>query len=73
MNITIIFCVAWNYEPRALRVREDFLLRVPTARIDLEKGGVGDFEIVIDGVKCFSKHKKGRFPTYEETIDLIAR
>ena len=69
MKISIEYCVQWNYEPRALRVR-DLLEERYNSNVDLVKSGGGVFEIIIDEKLAFSKKKEGRFPIDEELINL---
>jgi len=71
MKISIEYCVQWNYELSALRVR-DFLIKQNDAEVDLVKSGGGVFEITIDGNLAFSKKRMGRFPNDEELTDLAS-
>ncbi len=34
-------------------------------------GGVGQFDVVVDGTAIFSKHREGRFPSEEEIVETV--
>ena len=78
MKIDIHYCVQWNYEPRALSLREElmdkYLTEFDSFEINLIESSGGAFEVFVnDNLKVFSKLNIGRFPnsTYEitKTID----
>ena len=67
MKISIEYCMQWNYEPRALSLRDDlmdeFLTEFDTFEINLIESGGGVFEVVVnDHLQVFSKKQTGRFP-----------
>ena len=67
MEISIEYCMQWNYEPRALSLRDDlmdeFLTEFDTFEINLIESGGGVFEVVVnDHLQVFSKKQSGRFP-----------
>ena len=67
MKISIEYCVVWNYEPRALSLRDDlvetFQGRFDEFNIELIESGGGVFEIMVnDHLEVFSKKRIGRFP-----------
>ena len=67
MKISIEYCVVWNYEPRALSLRDDlvetFQGRFDEFNIELIESGGGVFEIMVNDVlEVFSKRRVGRFP-----------
>ena len=67
MKIDIEYCMQWNYEPRALSLRDDlmdeFLTEFDTFEINLIESGGGVFEVVVnDHLQVFSKKQSGRFP-----------
>ena len=68
MNIVIEYCVVWNYEPRALSLRDELFLLGTAA---LKPGARGAFEIIVDGVLLFSKLELDRFPNDGEIIQLL--
>ena len=72
MKISIEYCIEWNYQPRALRVREIVKERFKTD-IDLVASSGGVFEITIDDKLVFSKKKEGRFPTDNELMELVRK
>ena len=67
MKISIEYCMEWNYEPRALSLRDDlqveFQGRFNEFNIQLIKSGGGAFEIMVNNnLEVFSKKRVGRFP-----------
>ena len=67
MKISIEYCMEWNYEPRALSLRDDlveaFQSRFDDFNIKLIESGGGVFEIMVnDHLQVFSKKQVGRFP-----------
>ena len=67
MKINIEYCTQWNYEPRALSLRDDlmdeFLTDFDSFEINLIESGGGVFEIMVnDHLQVFSKKQTGRFP-----------
>ena len=67
MKIDIEYCMQWNYEPRALSLRDDlmdeFLTDFDSFEINLIESGGGVFEVVVDDhLQVFSKKQTGRFP-----------
>ena len=67
MKIDIEYCMQWNYEPRALSLRDDlmdeFLTDFDSFEINLIESGGGVFEIMVnDHLQVFSKKQTGRFP-----------
>ena len=65
MNISIKYCVQWNYKPEALRVRS-LLLEYEKIEVILLEGAGGVFEISKPDKMIFSKKLSGRFPTETE-------
>ena len=72
MKISIEYCAEWNYQPRALRVRDIVKERSKT-NIDLVASSGGVFEITVDDKLVFSKKKEDRFPTDNELIELVRK
>ncbi len=67
MKITIEYCMQWNYEPRALSLRDDlvesFQGKFDEFKVELVESGGGVFEIMVnDHLQVFSKKQVGRFP-----------
>ena len=60
MQIKIYYCVVWNYEPSAVSLAAE-LKESFEVEAELHSGERGDFEVVVDGKKIFSKKKN-----YEE-------
>ena len=78
MIITIEYCMQWNYEPRALSLRDDLIDEYSTTfdefKVELVQGSGGVFEVTVNNaLTVFSKRQVGRFPksSYEviKTID----
>ena len=67
MKIDIEYCMQWNYEPRALSLRDDlmdeFLTDFDSFEINLIESSGGVFEVFVnDNLQVFSKKQAGRFP-----------
>lgn len=67
MKITIEYCMQWNYEPRALSLRDDlmdeFLTDFDSFEINLVESSDGVFEVMVnDHLQVFSKKQLNRFP-----------
>ena len=67
MKISIEYCMEWNYEPRALSLRDDlvesFQDRFDEFNVELIESGGGVFEIMVNNhLQVFSKKQVGRFP-----------
>ena len=72
MNISIEYCMQWNYEPRALSLRDALNERFGYMAELIESGG-GVFEVTVNGDLIFSKKQLGRFPEHDEIINLVER
>ena len=73
MRLSIEYCNAWNYLPRAARMASDLLERYGNAISELKliPSGGGVYEIEKNGKLVFSKKQLNRFPDLEEIIQLI--
>ena len=65
MKISIEYCMEWNYEPRALSLRDDlveaFQGRFDEFNVELIESGGGVFEVwVNNALEVFSKRRVGR-------------
>ena len=65
MKISIEYCMEWNYEPRALSLRDDLVDEFSTMfdqfNVELIESGGGVFEVwVNDHLEVFSKRRIGR-------------
>ena len=65
MKISIEYCMEWNYEPRALSLRDDLVDKFSTMfdefNVELIESGAGVFEVwVNDTLEVFSKRRIGR-------------
>ena len=70
MTISIEYCTQWNYEPRALSLRDELMDNFGFSSELIESSG-GVFEIKANGHLIFSKKQLGRFPENEEILSLI--
>ena len=70
MEIKIFYCVVWNYEPSAVSLAAE-LKKSFEVESELISGERGDFEVVVDGKKVFSKKKLARFPEPGEMTKII--
>ena len=70
MKISIEYCSAWNYKPRASGLEAELKKSYDTdVALIASSGGV--YEITVDGNLIFSKKKLGRFPEDGEIQRLI--
>ena len=78
MKIEIHYCTSWNYQPKALSLRDELKNHYDGVfdefEIKLVEASGGAFEVYVnDSLKVFSKLNVGRFPnsTFEitKTID----
>ena len=74
LNISITYCVTWNYTARAAWTAQELLLKFAdfTAALSLIPGDGGAFEVEVNNEIVYSKHKEGRYPEVDELSDLIA-
>ena len=70
MDIRIEYCVVWNFEPKALSLRDD-LNEDFGYWAEIKSGARGSFEVVVSGQLIFSKLELDRFPNEGEIIKLI--
>ena len=73
MRVLIKYCVQWNYEPRALSLREELSSAFPDVMAGQVPGERGAFEVIVDDVLVFSKLELDRFPEEGEIVNLIQR
>ena len=70
MNISIEYCMQWNYEPKALSLRESIRKQFGIeAKLIKSSGGV--FEVTLNNSLIFSKKDLGRFPNSNEVEDIL--
>ena len=67
MKITIEYCMQWNYEPRALSLRDDLVDKFHKSfdkfEVELVESDGGVFEVMVnDHLQVFSKKQLNRFP-----------
>lgn len=68
-KIKIVYCVPCGHIARAEAMKKE-LERKGTA-VELVGGDKGIYDVYVDGVKVFSRHKEGRFPETEEILAEI--
>ena len=73
MKISIEYCMEWNYEPRALSLRDELLGLFDVEQVELIESSGGVFEITVNGDLIFSKKELGRFPNLNEITNLVER
>ena len=71
-QITIEYCIQWNYEPRALSLGAELSKEFGVVAKLIESGG-GVYEIVVNNNLIFSKKQLNRFPNTGEIVELIKR
>jgi len=71
MDISIEYCVVWNYKPRALSLGDELSNQFGDNIVKLKPGDRGAFEVFVNGQLIFSKLQTDRFPEHEEIISFI--
>ena len=71
MNISIEYCVVWNYEPRALSLGDELTYQFGYNIVVLKAGDRGAFEVFVNNQLIFSKLQLDRFPNEGEIKNLI--
>ena len=70
MKVSIEYCMQWNYEPKALSLRESIQKQFGIeAKLIKSSGGV--FEVTLNNSLIFSKKDLGRFPNENEIEDIL--
>jgi selenoprotein W-related protein len=72
-QITVEFCMQWNYAPRAASFAEKLIIhfRHDIEKFDLIPSSGGVFEVTVNGEKIYSKMDTGVFPEIEEMIKKV--
>ena len=70
MNISIEYCIEWNYEPRALSLRSSLDSKFGIIS-EMRPSSGGVFEVTLNGSLIFSKKQSGRFPNGGEIVTFI--
>ena len=75
MNISIEYCNAWNYLPRAASLATKILETYGNgvSGLQLIPSGGGVFEVTKNDHLVFSKKQEGRFPEIDEVFKLLAK
>ena len=71
MNISIEYCVVWNYEPRALSLGDELTNQFGNNIVVLKPGDRGAFEVFVNNQLIFSKLQLDRFPNDGEIVTFI--
>ena len=71
MNISIEYCVVWNYEPRALSLGDELTNQFGNNIVELKPGDRGGFEVYVNHQLIFSKLQLDRFPNEGEIVTFI--
>ena len=70
MDISIDYCMQWNYEPRAFSLRDELSNKFGINSQLIESGG-GAFEVKLNDQLIFSKLNENRFPNPGEVVKFI--
>ena len=70
MKISIEYCMQWNYEPKALSLRDKIKSKYGVDSKLISSGG-GVFEVMLNNSLIFSKKELGRFPNENEVEELL--
>ena len=75
MKITIKYCGQWGYKSKAQVVGDEILKEFPDAKVMLEVGSGGQFDVIYESRRyiLFTKDETNRFPEEGEIIKLIGR
>jgi selT/selW/selH-like putative selenoprotein len=60
-----------GYLAFALQLKKALVRHIPDVRVELREGPRSSFEIERDGVRIFSKLKKGRLPDFQRVVDEV--
>jgi len=73
MNVTIEYCVVWDYLPRATSLAAAIKKAHPKSTIDKKPGGKGDFVVKADGKLLWDKRNRNddRFPEPQEILSQL--
>lgn len=69
-QVTIQFCMQWNYAPKAASFAEELFthFRSQIEKMELIPASKGAFEVTINGQTIYSKLDTGVFPDSDEII-----
>ena len=75
MKITIKYCGQWGYKSKAQVVGDEILEVYPDAKVMLEVGSGGQFDVIYESRRyiLFTKDETNRFPEKGEIVKLIGR
>ena len=70
MDISIEYCMQWNYEPKAFSLKESIQRQFGVEAKLIESSG-GVFEVKLNNSLIFSKKDLGRFPNENEVENIL--
>ena len=72
-DISLEYCAAWNYLPRAVRAADELLGNYQHVINDMKliPSGGGRFELVVDGDLVYSKKATGRHANDGEVLQIF--
>lgn len=71
-EVTIAYCVVWNYYARAVRLKEELWEEFgDQVAVTLKKSTGGRFDVYLDEKLIFSKTESFRFPEIQDIIQKI--
>jgi selT/selW/selH-like putative selenoprotein len=73
IDIKIVYCRPCKFLDRALNLAKEILSYYEDARVTLEQGSRGIFDVYINGNLKFSRYQLGRFPEPQEVIEEIKK
>lgn len=74
-QITVEFCMQWNYAPKAASFAEELFTHFnrKIGKMELIPVSGGAFEVTVNGEKIYSKLDTGMFPDTDEIIEIISQ
>lgn len=70
-KVEIEYCVTCNYRPMAASLSLAIQSAVDIKPVLIHSMTSGAFEVIVDGIKVFSKTAEGRFPDHGEIIEKL--
>ncbi len=71
MEIKIVYCTLWNYEPKASSLEEEIKKVYKDVFVTLVEGSGGVFEVSLEDELIFSKKQLNRFPDDGEILEIL--
>ncbi|MBP2242297.1 selenoprotein W-related protein [Cytobacillus eiseniae] len=72
-EVKIEFCMQCNYAPKAASFAEELFthFRSNITKMELIPGSGGEFEVIVNGEKVYSKGEIGLFPKAKDIIEKM--